>query len=121
MLSWQIHRFVGKEQPQIQHNFPIQSNATEMLFLQHFMKYLEDGRLEAGLIVPEGVLFQTNNAFTTNVKKELLENFNAFVHCEFLREPYFLPYAGVSKTNFILFQPIGSTHEIFVLNFQHRL
>jgi type I restriction-modification system DNA methylase subunit len=33
--------FGGKEKSQIQQNFPIQSNATELLFLQHFMKTLK--------------------------------------------------------------------------------
>lgn len=101
--------FGGKEQPQIQHNFPIQSNATELLFLQHFMKYLKVGG-KAGIIVPEGVLFQTNNAFTA-VKKELLENFNLHTIVS-LPAGVFLPYAGV-KTNFILFDRTGSTREIW--------
>ncbi|WP_419614454.1 type I restriction-modification system subunit M, partial [Thiolapillus sp.] len=35
--------FGGKEKAQIQQNFPIQSNATELLFLQHFMKSLKSG------------------------------------------------------------------------------
>ena len=48
--------FGGKEKSQIQQNFPVQSNATELLFLQHFMKYLKVGG-KAGIIVPEGVLF----------------------------------------------------------------
>ena len=33
--------FGGKEKAQIQQNFPIASNATELLFLQHFMKSLK--------------------------------------------------------------------------------
>jgi len=101
--------FGGREQPQIQHNFPVPSNATELLFLQHFMKYLKVGG-KAGIIVPEGVLFQTNNAFTA-VKKELLENFNLHTIVS-LPAGVFLPYAGV-KTNFILFDRTGSTSEIW--------
>jgi type I restriction enzyme M protein len=101
--------FGGREQPQIQHNFPVPSNATELLFLQHFMKYLKVGG-KAGIIVPEGVLFQTNNAFAS-VKKELLENFNLHTIVS-LPAGVFLPYAGV-KTNFILFDRKGSTSEIW--------
>jgi len=44
--------FGGKEKDQIQANFPIKSNATEMLFMQHFMKKLKTGGKSA-IIVPE--------------------------------------------------------------------
>jgi len=101
--------FGGKEKSQIQQNFPVPSNATELLFLQHFMKNLKLGG-RAGIIVPEGVLFQTNNAFSA-VKKELLENFNLHTIVS-LPSGVFLPYAGV-KTNFILFDRTGSTTEIW--------
>jgi type I restriction enzyme M protein len=111
--------FGGKEKSQIQQNFPVQSNATELLFLQHFMKYLKLGG-RAGVIVPEGVLFQTSNAFTA-VKKELLENFNLHTIVS-LPAGVFLPYAGV-KTNFILFDRTGSTSEIwyYEVNPQYKL
>lgn len=101
--------FGGKEKSQIQQNFPVQSNATELLFLQHFMKYLKVGG-KAGIIVPEGVLFQTNNAFKA-VKKELLENFNVHTIVS-LPAGVFIPYSGV-KTNFLLFDRTGSTAEIW--------
>ena len=66
--------FGGKEKDQIQANFPIKTNATEMLFLQHFMKKLKVGG-KAAIIVPEGVLFNTGNAFQ-EIKKILLQDFN---------------------------------------------
>lgn len=101
--------FGGKEKPQIQQNFPIQSNATELLFLQHFMKSLKiNGK--AAIIVPEGVLFQSNNAFT-QVKKELLENFNLHTIVS-MPAGVFLPYSGV-KTNILFFDRTGSTSEIW--------
>lgn len=59
--------FGGKEKEQIQNNFPVKSNATELLFLQHILKSLNNnGR--CAIIVPEGVLFQNSNAFVS-VKK----------------------------------------------------
>lgn len=62
--------FGGKEKEQIQNNFPVKSNATELLFLQHILKSLNNnGR--CAIIVPEGVLFQNSNAFVS-VKKDLL-------------------------------------------------
>lgn len=101
--------FGGKEKEQIQQNFPVKSNATELLFLQHMMKSLKlEGR--CGVVVPEGVLFQTNKAFQA-VKKELLERFNLHTILS-LPAGVFLPYSGV-KTNVLFFDRRGSTSEIF--------
>ena len=101
--------FGGKEKPQIQQNFPIQSNATELLFLQHFMKSLKKGG-KAAIVVPEGILFQTGNAFK-NVKEELLSNFNVHTILS-LPAGVFLPYSGV-KTNVLFFDRTGATTEIW--------
>lgn len=101
--------FGGKEKPQIQQNFPIQSNATELLFLQHFMKSLKKGG-KAAIVVPEGILFQTGNAFK-NVKEELLANFNLHTILS-LPAGVFLPYSGV-KTNVLFFDRTGATTEIW--------
>ncbi|AIT10205.1 DNA methyltransferase [Candidatus Francisella endociliophora] len=101
--------FGGKEKAAIQTNFPIKSNATELLFLQHIYKSLKLGG-RCGVVVPEGVLFQTNNAFK-NVKKELLENYNVHTIVS-LPAGVFLPYSGV-KTNVIFFDREGSTTDIF--------
>ena len=101
--------FGGKEKKQIQQNFPVESNATEILFLQHFMKMLKlEGR--AAIIVPEGVLFQTNNAFT-RVKQTLLENYNVHTILS-LPSGVFLPYSGV-KTNVLYFNRKGATSDIW--------
>lgn len=101
--------FGGKEKEQIQQNFPIKSNATELLFLQHMMNHLKlNGK--CGVVIPEGVLFQTNKAFQT-VKKELLERFNVHTILS-LPSGVFLPYSGV-KTNVVFFDRNGSTSDIF--------
>ncbi|WP_417659144.1 N-6 DNA methylase [Pseudidiomarina sp.] len=101
--------FGGKEKSQIQQNFPIQSNATELLFLQHFMKTLKSGG-KAAIVVPEGVLFQTNSAFK-QVKQELLENFNLHSILS-LPAGVFLPYSGV-KTNVLFFERSGGTSDVW--------
>ncbi|WP_162427277.1 type I restriction-modification system subunit M [Pontibacter pudoricolor] len=101
--------FGGKEKSQVQQNFPVQSNATELLFLQHFMKSLKVGG-KAAIIVPEGVLYQTNNAFK-GVKQELLENFNLHTIVS-LPSGIFLPYSNV-KTNIIFFERTGATTDIW--------
>ena len=101
--------FGGKEKSQIQQNFPIQSNATELLFLQHFMKTLKSGG-KAAIVVPEGVLFQTNSAFR-QVKRELLDNFNLHTILS-LPAGVFLPYSGV-KTNVLFFERSGGTSDVW--------
>ena len=101
--------FGGKENDSIQQNFPIKSNATELLFLQHMMNHLKlNGR--CGVVIPEGVLFQTNKAFKA-VKQELLERFNVHTILS-LPAGIFLPYSGV-KTNVLFFDRNGSTSDIF--------
>ena len=101
--------FGGKEKSLIQENFPIETNATEMLFIQHFMKMLKlEGR--AAIIIPEGVLFQTNNAFK-KIKQDLLEGYNVHTIVS-LPSGVFLPYSGV-KTNILYFDRKGSTSKIW--------
>lgn len=101
--------FGGKEKDQIQQNFPIKANATELLFLQHFMKTLKSGG-KAAIVVPEGVLFQTNSAFK-QVKQELLENFKLHTILS-LPAGVFLPYSGV-KTNVLFFERSGGTSDVW--------
>ncbi len=101
--------FGGKEKEQIQQNFPIKSNATELLFLQHMMNHLKLGG-KCGVVIPEGVLFQTNNAFQS-VKKDLLERFNIHTILS-LPSGVFLPYSAV-KTNVVFFDRAGSTNDIY--------
>lgn len=101
--------FGGKEKDQIQQNFPIKANATELLFLQHFMKTLKSGG-KAAIVIPEGVLFQTNNAFK-QVKQELLEKFNLHTILS-LPAGVFLPYSGV-KTNVLFFERSGGTSDVW--------
>ena len=87
--------FGGKENDSIQSNFPIESNATELLFLQYILKSVKTGG-RVGIVLPEGVLFQTNQAFA-RVKQMLLEDFNLHTVVS-LPAGVFLPYSGV-KTN----------------------
>ncbi len=100
--------FGWQQREQIQVNFPIKTKATEMLFMQHFMKKLKTGG-KAAIIVPEWVLFNTSNAFQ-QVKKWLLEDFN--VHSIVSLPGWvFLPYAWV-KTNVIFFDKTKATEKI---------
>jgi type I restriction enzyme M protein len=108
--------FGGKESKQVQQNFPIKSQATELLSLQYVMKRLKkDGR--CGIVIPEGILFR-GDAFA-QVKKELLEGYN-------LHTIISLPsgvFANVTssgqgpKTNLLFFDKTGRTKEIYYYDF----
>ena len=102
--------FGGVEGRHIQQNFPIKSQATELLFLQHIMKKLKarDGA-RCGMVVPEGTLFR-GGPFA-DVKRELLEQFN--LHTVVSLPPgTFAPYSDV-KTALIFFERPGPTEEIW--------
>ena len=101
--------FWWKEKELIQQNFPIKTNATEMLFLQHIAKNLKLW-WTASIVVPEWVLFNTWNAFK-EIKKEILENFNLHSIIS-LPAWVFLPYSWV-KTNIIFFDRVWSTKDIW--------
>jgi len=65
--------FGGKEGKQIQQNFPVKIQATELLALQQVMRRLKINGI-CGMVVPEG-LVHGGEAFA-KVKKDLLENYN---------------------------------------------
>ncbi|GMO01107.1 type I restriction-modification system subunit M [Parageobacillus thermoglucosidasius] len=101
--------FGGKEQKIIQKNFPVEAQATELLFLQYIMKTLKfDGK--AGVVLPEGVLFRTNGAYKA-VKEELLQKFNVHTIVS-LPAGVFLPYSAV-KTSIIFFDRTTPTKDIW--------
>lgn len=101
--------FGGKEKEMIQQNFPIRTNATEMLFLQHIRKSLKKHG-KAGIVVPEWVLFNTSQAFG-EIKNEILSECNLHSIIS-LPAGVFLPYSGV-KTNIIFFDRNGPTQDIW--------
>jgi type I restriction enzyme M protein len=101
--------FGGKEQKNIQSKFKIQSNATELLFLQHIERKLRNsGR--AAIIIPEGVLFQTATAYKS-FKEELLQKYNLHSVIS-LPAGIFLPYSAV-KTSVIFFDKSKKTENIW--------
>lgn len=94
--------FGGKEGRHIQENFPVHSNATELLFLQHILKKLKQtpSYARAAVVVPEGTLFR-GGAFA-EVKKTLLDDFHLFAVVS-LPPGAFAPYSDV-KTALIFFR-----------------
>ena len=102
--------FGGKEGRHIQQNFPVKSNATELLFLQHIMRKLKPKEgARCGMVVPEGTLFR-GGAFA-KVKEELLSQFNLHTVVS-LPQRTFVPYSDV-KTALIFFERPGPTKEIW--------
>jgi type I restriction enzyme M protein len=78
--------------------FSIQANRAEVLFVDYIVEHLTiKGR--AGIIVPEGIIFQSNNAYTQLRKKLVEDGLFAVVS---LPAGVFNPYAGV-KTSILLF------------------
>ena len=64
--------FGGKEQSEIQQNFPIKTGETAYLFLQHFIKKLKAGG-RCGIVIKNTFLSNTDNA-SIALRKQLLEN-----------------------------------------------
>jgi len=101
--------FGGSELPLIKMNFPsdLQSSETADLFMSVIMYRLkENGR--AGVIVPDGFLFGTDNA-KVNIKKKMLTEFNLHT---VIRLPHsvFAPYTGI-HTNILFFDKTQPTSE----------
>jgi type I restriction enzyme M protein len=78
--------------------FSIQASRAEVLFVDYIVEHLTiKGR--AGIIVPEGIIFQSNKAYTQLRKKLVEDGLFAVVS---LPSGVFQPYSGV-KTSILLF------------------
>jgi type I restriction enzyme M protein len=78
--------------------FTIQANRAEVLFVDYIVEHLNiKGR--AGIIVPEGIIFQSNKAYTALRKKLVEDGLFAVVS---LPTGVFQPYSGV-KTSILFF------------------
>lgn len=78
--------------------FAINANRSEVLFVDYFMEHLTiNGR--AGFVVPEGIIFQTANAYK-ELRKMMLDGYLYAVIS--LPSGVFYPYSGV-KTSVLFF------------------
>ncbi len=68
--------FGGNIRSEVQQNFPIKTGATELLFLQHFIKILKAGG-KAGVVIKNTFLSNTDNA-SVSIRKLLLESCNLY-------------------------------------------
>jgi len=102
--------FGGKEQKNIQSNFPIEGSATELLFMQHMEKVLKPKKGRAAVVIPEGILFQSGAAYK-NFKEKLISECNVHSIVS-LPAGIFLPYSAV-KTSVIFFDKTKKTSDIW--------
>jgi type I restriction enzyme M protein len=92
--------FGGRENSQIQQNFPLPSGATELLFLQHLMAYLKKGG-RAGVVIPDGILFRDDSSSFVQLRKRLVDEFRISA---IVRLPLgAFPFAPDTRTNLIFF------------------
>jgi type I restriction enzyme M protein len=81
------------------HNrFSVQSKRSEVLFVDYMAEHLKAGG-RAGIIVPEGIIFQSQNAYK-QLRKMLVEN--SLVAVVSLPAGVFNPYSGVKTSILIL-------------------
>ena len=78
--------------------FGVQSTKAEVLFTSYILEHLKpNGR--AGIIIPEGIIFQTGKAYK-ELRKQLIEN--ALIGVISLPAGVFNPYSGVKTSVLIL-------------------
>jgi type I restriction enzyme M protein len=107
--------FGGMEEDGIEQNFPkkYQTRETADLFMALIMFLLKHDTGRAGIVLPDGFLF--GEGVKTNIKKELLEEFNLHTIVR-LPNGVFSPYTGI-KTNLLFFEK--GTPTTLVWFFEH--
>ncbi len=86
------------------HNrFSVQSKRSEVLFVDYMAEHLTPGG-RAGIIVPEGIIFQSQTAYT-QLRKMLVEDY--LVAVVSLPAGVFNPYSGVKTSILILDKPLA--------------
>jgi type I restriction enzyme M protein len=96
--------------------FSIQASRAEVLFVDYIVEHLTiKGR--AGIIVPEGIIFQSNKAYT-QLRKQLVED--GLFAVVSLPSGVFQPYSGV-KTSILLFdkETAKTTKNVLFVKIQH--
>lgn len=91
------------------HNkFQVQANRAEVLFVDYIAEHLNvNGR--GGIIVPEGIIFQSNNAYTA-LRKMLVDN-NLLYAVVSLPSGVFNPYSGVKTSILFLDKQLAKQND----------
>jgi type I restriction enzyme M protein len=107
--------FGGMEEDGIEKNFPkkYQTRETADLFMALIMHLLKNDTGRAAVVLPDGFLF--GEGVKTNLKQELLEEFNLHTIVR-LPKGVFSPYTGIN-TNILFIEKGGPTKQVWF--FEH--
>jgi type I restriction-modification system DNA methylase subunit len=107
--------FGGMEEDGIENNFPrkYQTRETADLFMALIMHLLKPDSGRAAVVLPDGFLF--GEGTKTNLKRELLEEFNLHTIVR-LPKGVFSPYTSIN-TNILFFEKGGPTKDLWF--FEH--
>lgn len=103
--------FGGKESAGAQTNFDYRTSATQVLFLQHFIKSLKKGG-RCGTVIDEGVLFRTNEDAFVKTKRKLTDECDLWCILSLPGGVFSAAGAGV-KTNLLFFTKGKPTEKIW--------
>lgn len=103
--------FGGKESITAQTNFDYRTSATQVLFLQHFIRSLKPGG-RCGVVLDEGVLFRTNEEAFVKTKRKLTDDCDLWCIISLPGGVFSAAGAGV-KTNLLFFTKGKSTEKIW--------
>lgn len=110
--------FGGKENANAITGFDYPTSATEVLFLQQIIRLLAPGG-RCGVVLPEGVLFRTNEEAFTKTKKKLLEECELWCIVSLPGGVFTAAGAGV-KTNLLFFTRGKPTEKIWYYDLTDR-
>ncbi|MEY3232324.1 MAG: hypothetical protein RL689_2413 [Planctomycetota bacterium] len=110
--------FGGKENPDAIQGADYRTSATEVLFLQRIIRELTP-RGRCGVVLPEGVLFRTNEDAFTKTKKKLLEECDLWCIVSLPGGVFTAAGAGV-KTNLLFFTRGKPTEKIWYYDLSDR-
>lgn len=110
--------FGGKESAGSLTGFDYPTSATEVLFLQQILRSLAPGG-RCALVMPEGVLFRTNEDAFTKTKKKLLEECDLWCVVSLPGGVFSAAGAGV-KTNLLFFTKGKPTTRIWYYDLTDR-
>lgn len=110
--------FGGKENTKTLTGFDYPTSATEVLFLQQIIRSLAHGG-RCAVVLPEGVLFRTNEEAFTKTKKKLLEECDLWCILSLPGGVFSAAGAGV-KTNILFFTRGKPTEKIWYYDLSER-
>jgi len=103
--------FGGKEGKDAQNRFAYKTGSTEGLFLQHVIDSLKTGG-RCGIVLPEGILFRTNETAFVQTKRKLLDDCDLWCIVSLPAGVFTAAGAGV-KTNLLFFTKGGPTEKVW--------